>query len=56
MASGKGQAEASRRMAAYMKEKGIKRTQGRCGVCCRMVSLPMDSHLFNCKGPRRKGK
>ena len=50
----KQQAMKSAAQAKYMKEKGIYRKQGRCGVCDKMVGIPMDNHLNTCSGPRRK--
>ena len=42
-------------MAAYMKEKGIRRTTGRCCICFNIISVPTDRHFTGaaCQ-PRRK--
>ena len=52
----KKQAEASRNMAKWMKDKGITRTTTRCPVGYHTISLSdLHNHLRgNCKGPRRK--
>lgn len=37
-------------MAARMKEQGITRTQGRCPICNRMVSLgALPHHIVICR-------
>jgi hypothetical protein len=40
--------------AAYMKEKGIRRTTTRCPLCYHIVPIPLDRHMSTCKGPKRK--
>jgi hypothetical protein len=41
--------------AAYMKERGIRRTTGRCCLCYSIIGIPTDRHFFSgvCQ-PRRK--
>jgi hypothetical protein len=36
-------------MAMRMKAEGIKRTQGRCPVCNRMVKVDMYHHIITCR-------
>ena len=38
-------------MAAYLKERGIRRTSGNCPICHRGVSLNnLQNHIVTCKG------
>lgn len=38
-------------MAAYLKEKGIRRTTCNCPICHHRVSLSgLEDHIRNCKG------
>jgi hypothetical protein len=45
----------SQAQAAYMKERGITRTTGRCCLCNSIISIPTDKHFFGavCGGPRK---
>jgi hypothetical protein len=45
----------SQAMAAYMLERGIRRTTGRCCICYAIIPIPTDRHFMGgaCK-PRRK--
>jgi hypothetical protein len=42
---GKKNDERQMKYAAYMKAKGITRTMGRCPICNKMASVPMDNHI-----------
>ncbi len=42
---GKKNDERQMKYAAYMKAKGITRKTGRCPMCYRMVTVPMDNHI-----------
>lgn len=37
-------------MAADLKRRGVKRTQGRCPICNGLVALPMNTHIPYCNG------
>ena len=42
---------ANKSMAAYLKEKGVRRTTCNCPICHHRVGLSsLEDHIRNCKG------
>ena len=49
-ARGQAKSTKSKKQSEYMKERGQRRSTGRCPICNRMAAIPMDNHIRNCKG------
>lgn len=45
----KGEKSSAKKIAAYMRARGITRTMGRCGACYASVSIPNDRHTCSLK-------